>query len=94
MAVKCDLTDAGATMDQAAGVKPLDSFPIIRSRNVEEVREAIIGSYGALRLDLPRQAEGFDVRANHWQSRNVGLSYCGYGASVERDFPLQIFSDN
>ena len=78
-------------MDQEAGAKPLDTFPIIRSRNVEEVREAVVGSYGALRLGLPPQAEGFDVRANHWQSRNIGLSYCGYGASVELDFPAANF---
>ncbi len=78
-------------MDQEAGIKPLDSFPIIRSRNVEGVREAIIGSYGALRLELPRHAEGFDVRANHWQSQNVGLSYCGYGAPVELTFPAANF---
>ncbi len=78
-------------MDQEAGSKPLDSFPVIRSRDVEEVREAIIGSYGATRLDLPRHAEGFDVQANQWQSQSVGLSYCGYGAPVELTFPAGDF---
>jgi AraC-like DNA-binding protein len=78
-------------MDHEAGLKPLDSFPIIRSRDVEEVREAVIDSYGALRLDLPRHAEGFDVRANQWQSQSVGLSYCGYGTPVELTFPAASF---
>ena len=78
-------------MDQETGSKPLDSFPIIRSRNIEEVRQAVIGSYGARRFDWPRHAEGFDVRANHWQSQNVGLSYCGYGGPVQLDFPAASF---
>ena len=72
------------------GSKPLNSFPIIRSRNIEEVREAVIRSYGA-RFNLPRRAEDLDVRANHWQSQNIGLSYCNFGALVQLEFPAASF---
>jgi hypothetical protein len=41
----------------------------------------------ARRFDLSRHAEGFDVRANHWQSQNVGLSYCRF----QLDFPAASF---
>ena len=70
---------------------PLDSFPIIKSRDIEEVREAVARCYGARRFDVPRNLEGFDVRANHWQSRNIGLSYCRYGAPVQLEFPAANF---
>ena len=70
---------------------PLDSFPIIRSRDIEEVREAVARCYGARRFDVPQNVEGFDVRANHWQSRNIGLSYCRYGAPVQLEFPAANF---
>jgi AraC-like DNA-binding protein len=70
---------------------PLDSFPIIRSQNVEEVREAVVRSYGGRRFDVPKNVAGFDVRANHWQSRYIGLSYCSYGAPVQLEFPAANF---
>jgi AraC-like DNA-binding protein len=74
-------------MNSEAGAKPLDTFPVIRSRDAEEVREAVIRSYGARRFNLLRSTERFDARANHWQSRNIGLSYCSYGAQLQLDFP-------
>ena len=78
-------------MLNSSSARPLDSFPIIRSRNAEEVREAVVRTYGARRLNFPRHAEGFNARANHWQSRNIGLSYCSYGAQVQLEFPEAAF---
>ena len=77
-------------MQDEIGSKPLNSFPIIRSRNAEEVREAVFRSYGA-RINLPRRAEDLEVRANHWQSQNLGLSYCNFGIPVELKFPAASF---
>jgi hypothetical protein len=45
----------------------LDSFPIFRSRNTEEIRQALIRAYGARYLDLLSGAGGSDFRANQWQ---------------------------
>ena len=80
----------GAPRPSEIGSRPLDSFPIIRSRNAEEVREAVFRSYGA-RISLPRRAEDFEVRANHWQSQNLGLSYCNFGVPVKLEFPAASF---
>ena len=76
----------GAPRLNEIGSRPLDSFPILRSRNIEEVREALMRSYGARRFDLPHRAEGFEFRANHWQSQNIALSYLS-GIPFELEFP-------
>jgi len=78
-------------MGNELGPKPLDSFPIIRSRDSEEVREALIRSYDARRLYFPHSVAGFEFRANHWQSQNIGLSYLSFGGSVQLDFPSANF---
>jgi len=77
-------------VDTRTSSKPLDSFPIIRSRNIEEIRQAFIQSYDARRLNLPRDAEGFEFRANHWQSQNIALTYLS-GAPFELEFPSANF---
>ena len=68
------------------GPKPLNSFPIIRLRNIEEIREALFRFNGA-RLNLPRRAEDFDVKVNYWHSQNIGLSYWISGGPVQLEAP-------
>ena len=75
-------------MDPATGRRPLDSFPVIRSRNLDEIRQAFIRSYDARLLNLPRQ--GSEFRLNHWQSENVALLYFS-GAPFELEFPTKNF---
>lgn len=67
--------------------KPLDSFPAIRSRDPLRVESAVIETYGAQKFALRQKTVRFDVRANHWQSQNIALSYCNYGAPVQVTFP-------
>jgi len=69
---------------------PLDAFPAVRSRDPDEAENAVISAYGARRLDLQRDCT-LNVHANHWQSANVGLSYCSYGGPVEVEFPGAAF---
>lgn len=71
--------------------RPLNSFPILRSRNTEEIRQALIRAYGARYLDLPSGAEGSDFRANQWQSQNIALSYCSFGVPLQLEFPSANF---
>ncbi len=71
--------------------QPLASFPILRSRNIEEIRQTLIQSYGARRLDLPHRAEEFEFRADYWQSQNIGLSYSSFGAPLQLEFPTANF---
>ncbi len=77
-------------MDPATNRRPLDSFPVIRSRNIDEIRQAFIRSYDARRLNLPRQARSVEFRLNHWQSENVALLYLT-GAAFELEFPTTNF---
>jgi AraC-like DNA-binding protein len=74
-------------MNKRECARPLDSSPLVRSRNANDVRSVLVGSYGARRLDVSAGAERLDVWINHWQSKNIGLSFCSYGAPVEVDFP-------
>ncbi len=72
--------------------RPLDAFPVTRSSSPEQVEDVLKRSFGALSFDLSRHdAEALDLRANHWQSRNVGLSYCSYRAPVQLGFSGRAF---
>ena len=73
------------TLQYRTSSKPLDAFPVVRSRNIEEIRQAIIGSYGARRLKLPH-TDGFEFRANFWQSQNTGLSHVSFEAPLQLEF--------
>jgi hypothetical protein len=70
---------------------PLASFPILKSRNIEEIRQALTRSYDARRLNLPHDTEEFEFRANHWQSQNIALSYISFGAPIELELPTANF---
>jgi hypothetical protein len=69
----------------------LDSFPILRSRNTEEIRQALIRAYGARYLDLLSGAGGSDFRTNQWQSQNIAQSYCSFGMPLQLEFPSADF---
>ena len=68
------------------GPKPLDLFPIIRSRDIEEIRETLFRFNGA-RLNLPRRTADFDFKVNYWHSQNIGLSYWISGGPVQLEAP-------
>ena len=70
---------------------PLDLFSVIRSRDPEEVRGALLSKFGARRFTPARRGAQFDVRANRWQSQAVGLSYCNCGDLAEVEFPAAPF---
>lgn len=71
--------------------RPLDRFPVIRSRDPEEVRGALLSTFGARSFTPVRRGSQFDVRANRWQSKAVGLSYCNCGDRAEVEFPAANF---
>jgi AraC-like DNA-binding protein len=79
-------------MNDDMGARPLDSFPVIRSHDPEEIREAVKRTYGARNFDFPLRGERLVVRANHWRSRHISLSYwCNEDAPVQFDFPGSTF---
>lgn len=71
--------------------QPLNRFAVIHSRDPEEVRGALLTTFGARRFTPARRGAQFDVRANRWQSQAVGLSYCNCGDVAEVEFPAASF---
>ncbi len=67
--------------------KALDRFPVIRSRNVEEVREAFSCVYARPALVPTHGVENFDTHMNMCVLQNVALGYNAFGAALELDFP-------
>ena len=67
--------------------KPLDRFPVVRSRNVEEVREAFACVYARPTLIPTHGVENFDAHMNMCELRNVAIGYNAFGTAVELDFP-------
>jgi AraC-like DNA-binding protein len=67
--------------------KPLDQFPVIRTRDAEEMRAVLTGIYGGRNVAFPEGTEGFAAHANHVQLRHIALSYCTHGAAIQFHFP-------
>jgi len=67
--------------------KPLDRFPVVRTNDVDEMREAIDLYYGEVRLSVTGDSSGFHARGNHCQFNHVGISYASYGAEVHHVYP-------
>lgn len=64
----------------------LNRSPIIRTRDPEEMRHALLTVYGASRFSLPNP-DGFEAVANYLALPNLGIGFCGYGAKTIIDFP-------
>jgi AraC-like DNA-binding protein len=65
---------------------PLSRSPVIRTRDPEEMRHALLTVYGASGFAVARP-EGFEGVANYLTLSNVGLGFCGYAAKTIVDFP-------
>lgn len=70
---------------------PLDKFPLIRSRDIEEVREAIARIYCKPVLVPTRGIEAFDAALNNCRLQRVELAYCTFHAGVGLEFPETSF---
>ena len=74
-------------MQLAAKSDPLDNFPVLRSRDVEEVRHVIASLYTRPDLTPTNDRESFDTVINNCCLRTIELSYARYGAAVDFRFP-------
>ena len=77
--------------------RPLDRFPIIRTRSVDEVRGALARIYAKPAFEPTAGVKTLDASVNHHHLQHIELHYNKYGAAVrvgfpETDFFLQIFS--
>lgn len=67
-------------------IDPLQKFPVVSTRNPEEMGHALRTVYGAVGFNVVTR-EGFEGRGNFIQLSNVSLGFCAYGSHVTVDFP-------
>ena len=67
--------------------KPLDNFPLVRSRDIEEVREALARVYARPDLVPARGVGSLNATINNCRLRTIELAYSTFGAAVEIEFP-------
>jgi len=71
--------------------KPLDNFPFVRSRSVEEVREAMARVYAKPLLVPVRGIAELDATINRCHLPHTALLFSSYGVAVELDYPTTKF---
>src|SRR6218665_946581 len=72
-------------MTIAAHTQLLDTFPLVRSQNVEDARERIGRFFSPHRLELPGKPGQRDVAHNQGRLARVSLNVAHYGAPVLSD---------
>ena len=65
---------------------PLHAFPMIATRSVDELEEAVRRYYGDIKLSLSGGGNGFHGISNHFQFQDLGLTYASNGAALHIDF--------
>jgi AraC-like DNA-binding protein len=70
----------------SASATYLDSFPIFRTANAEDVRDVVTSQLGARSFEWPSGVGDFYAYGNHFQFGHVKLAYCSYGAPVQMRF--------
>jgi hypothetical protein len=67
--------------------RPLDNFPLVRSRDVEEARAWISRMYAAPVLIPTGSIAEFNAIINACQLKDVGFHYGAFGAATRFEFP-------
>jgi hypothetical protein len=80
-----------AGTDVLASSKPLDNFPFVRSRTIEEVRAALATIYTRPVLIPARDVEGFQATINICELHNVALAYGNFGIGLNFELPASGF---
>jgi AraC-binding-like domain len=71
--------------------KPLDNFCLVRSRNVEEVRDALARVYAKPALMPQNGIESFSATVNVCTLEDISLAYGGFGGAAQFEFPATDF---
>jgi len=66
--------------------RPLDRFPVIRSRHPDDMQETVTRFYGEHIQEVTRGVKGFSAEGNHYAFRHIGLSYGSYGTKTHLEF--------
>jgi len=67
--------------------RPLDNFPLVRSRHVDEVREALARVYARPTLTISDGYKTIDAVMNDCRLQDTALAFGAYGAAVEVQYP-------
>jgi hypothetical protein len=67
--------------------RPLDNFPLVRSRNVDEVREALTRVYARPTLKIADSYKTINAVMNDCRLQHVALAFGTYGTAVEVQYP-------
>lgn len=68
-------------------IRPLDNFPVIRTFDIEEVREGLARIYVKPTLALAASDGGVRAVVNECRLRNVRLVYSRFGVPIDLEFP-------
>jgi AraC-like DNA-binding protein len=70
---------------------PLSAFNVMRTRDYQVARDALLDVYGATRFERIGGDQAFEARANFVKLGPVALSFCQYSDRVQIDFPAATF---
>jgi AraC-like DNA-binding protein len=71
--------------------EPLRRYPVARTRDPEQMREALLTRYGATSCQIS-QGPDFFGRANCIEHAATSVSFCSYGSEAVVDFPEADFA--
>jgi hypothetical protein len=67
--------------------RPLDRYPVVRTRSVEEMRAALARIHTKPILVPEGRVRTPDIVFNNYQYRHIGISFGKYGSAVRVEFP-------
>jgi hypothetical protein len=67
--------------------RPLDRFPAVRSRNVEEMRAMLARIHTGSVFEFEKRVKALDISFNNYELRHIGMSFANYGSAVRLDIP-------
>lgn len=67
--------------------RPLDNFPVIRTRSIEDVRNALARVYARPTLNFAHASQAINASINECRLQHIRLGYGAFGAAVCFDFP-------
>lgn len=67
--------------------RPLDSFPLIETCDLDQMRASLARIYAEPVIELVDRDRALRVVINHCQLRHIGLNYACYGADVHFRYP-------
>ena len=72
---------------QIGRYRPLEAYPLIRTRSVDELMHSVERIWGKNLMSFPQGAKGFSVHANHYQLGAIGISYATHGNRIRIELP-------